>query len=175
MFCILIILFLAAICFTGYKWLEYGIARKIRETPVSQRARIIAHHREFGGLHIKSGMLKRQIEKFVGLPQNSDSRHVWAWGFDGDNNPEKDSTWLDLMDDGIVYIVFLDDRAIGKALCVEVSAAVTPAELVMSVKDCDERTALTLLGLSESEIESYNARNAETKKARGLSRSKKAP
>jgi len=147
-FCLLGIVFFCAIGFMGYKQHKTGIAQKIRKTPVGQRAAIISYYREFGGLHIQSGMSKQQIERIVGLPQNSDNQYVWAWSFNyQEHNSHNDRTWVDMLDDGIIYVVFLDNCIIGKELCIEVSAVATPIEYIMSIKGCNEMEALSLLGL----------------------------
>jgi hypothetical protein len=139
-----------------YKREEYAVLNRIRNTPSNKRAvEIAGENYDLISSHIKVGMSKQQVEKIIGLPQNIDNHHVWAWAFNDETGIVQKSHWMDLMDKGLMYVVFLDEQVIGNGLNVRASAAVSPVEWVMSVKNCDERTALALLGLSESEVDRY--------------------
>ena len=148
-----------AVCILEYKRWEYCLVKEIRTTPADKRANVISRHYDFILPRVRVGMSKRQVERIVGLPQNTDSQHVWAWAFDlgeGDGVSLTSERWADqLIRHDLMYIVFLDDKVAGSPLGVRASAAESPIELVMSIKRCDERVAMTLLGMSEAEIENH--------------------
>ena len=148
---------IAAAGFLEYKRWEYCLARKIRTTPADRRADAISRHYDFILPRVRVGMSKRQVERVVGLPQNMDRQHVWAWAFEpGEGMSLTNERWADrLIRCDLMYIVFLDEKVTGNPLGVRASAAESPVELVMSIKDCDERAAMILLGMSEEEIENH--------------------
>ena len=132
-------------CFIAHKRWEYNLLKEIRETPPEKKARMIAHNHNFVLSHVQPGMTKQQVERAIGLPQNTDSEHVWMWASESGGWAKGKEKWLDLLEAGTMYIVFLDGKVVGMPLGVEASAAVTPSELVMDVRGCDERTAFPAL------------------------------
>ncbi len=129
-----------------YRRWEINTIKRIRLTPASERASEIERHHNFVLSRIKKGMSKAQVERIVGLPQNTDSQHVWAWAFGGESGDSDNKKWMDLIDNGLMYIVFIDDKVVGNPESVYASAAQTPCEMVMGLRNCDAKTAMILLG-----------------------------
>ena len=165
----------------GNKCWEHYLLKTIRETPLDRRAFEIDVNLDLVLSRVQPGMTKQQVEKAVGRPQNFDNEHVWAWAFDGrkrvggsdrtpvwvfepDNCINENASWMDMLGAGTMYIVFLDGKVIGMPLGVEASAAVTPSELVMDVRGCDERTAFELLGVASKDIDQYLQEDEESRR-----------
>jgi len=137
-----------------YKRWENNTLNRIRLKPVCERAFEIGLHHDFLLERIHTGMSKEQVEKIIGEPQNIDKEHVWAWAFrDESYGVDNRKNWIDLLDAGFMYIIFIDDKVVGNPESIYASAAQNPLEMIMGLRRCDKKTAKTLLGIEEIEFQ----------------------
>jgi len=131
-----------------YKRWEKNTIKSIRTKPTHERAIEISRHHDFLLKRIKNGMSKEEVGEIIGEPMNTDNEHIWAWAFcDESHGCDCKRKWMDLLGNGIMYIVFVDDKVIGNPESIYASAAQSPIEMIMGLRRCDKKTAMTSLGI----------------------------
>jgi|WetSurMetagenome_2_1015567.scaffolds.fasta_scaffold292179_2 hypothetical protein len=63
-------------------WIDWGdtnLIELIRTSPQSIRVKTILEYDDFVCRHLRKGMDKKNVRKYVGDPQNTNNKKVWMW------------------------------------------------------------------------------------------------